>query len=1062
MSKNKNNQEQNAQNMTYVPPEYQNQEFYAQNNFNYQNAQPYQNGNGAPLPNGPYYQPNPAYYQAPPAELYPQTDRKGRVIKYKKRGGVFPFFMGLLTSLFVLIFGFGVALSYVYYCVKVDDITGTLGLDTSFLPVDTNNKTVQEVVAALIEYKDGYTEMTVSDAKTKLGFDLEEFIEKNIGLTIDGLYDIQIVVSDVNDGNAQSVGDFRLQDIANNLQDFIDGILPELYKKITIGSILDLANVDFSSYDYPLFNDAIFDVTPNPTFTYSGTSYQIDFTKNEVLDINGYSLSSPVLIENNSFNLNGENFVLNQSRTTLSYSGGTIVISYNATLRSLKNLTIDQALNTVLPNYLSGDKLTIGFAQTALGLNIIPDSIEEDANYEEKFGTLLNTSIRDINTQELFDNVTVKSVLELVGIDAIPFDDARYDALLDAFVGKITFEELTQNMQIGAVLDLLDLDLSSFPILTTEEFRTQTIQNAPDYLLERTIGEIIAVPEQIYYYDTFTIGGNEYYVIESTIQTKANMSITSNTFTIGDNNYIIDSTNSNVEQEKFISISDSTFVIDGITYQISQDEILNESGESLSPQVLILNNQFTLDDVIYEIDNENSRLIYYEEVCKIIGNKFTLNDVEYSIIFDEINSQITSLEYLITVCDIDINNNFTISGNSYVLDRANSQILQNDIKVAELFAQSSTVDILLYSIQDLTLEQIIDGTVDGIADGLKDLHLSDMIELPAFLNSLGELSVGEILEDPNSIMTSINTITLGEIAGISASDKLLGGLANLTLEQIISDSTIVLDTIKDVTLADLGIDSTNTLLGGLASLTIGDIMDNPDSIMEQIGNKTLADFCGDTTSGFMQILGDLTINNLMNDADAITNKLETSEVTLAVLLGQTVDEKASSLTKAFLNIQVKDLFGDNFETTLSNSLDSINITDFIGTDNFFINKLVSKADESTPATIGNMATLLNKMTIGDFVTTSNGIINLLSYEDPETSTLYEGANIPLKNFGDALAIFDITSISIGKLIDNGIIKTEDTSYDSLSQKNKELLNNLTLLGIIEAYIQGLIQAQGNS
>ena len=1060
MSKNKNEQEQNAQNMAYVPPEYQNQEFYAQNNFNYQN-QPNQNV-GAPLPNQPYYQPNPAFYQAPPAELSPQTDRKGRVIKYKKRGGVFPFFMGLLTSLFVLIFGFGVALSYVYYCVKVDDVTGMFGLDTSFLPVETNDKTVQEVVAALIEYKDGYTEMTVSDAKTKLGFDLEEFIEKNIGLTIDGIYDIQISVSGLNNDKPQAVGNFRLQDIANHMQDFIDGILPEIYKKVTIGSILDLANVDLSAYDYPLFNDAIFDVTPNPTFTYDGTTYQIDFSTNEVLDINGYSLLTPVLIENNSFKLKDKTFTINENKTTLAYSGGTIVISYKETMRSLKNLTIDQALNTVLPNYISGDKLTIGFAQTALGLNIIPDSIEEDANYEEKFGALLNTSIRDLDTQELFDNVTVQSLLELVGIDAIPFDDARYDALLDAFVGKITFEQLSKDMQIGAILDLLELDLSSFPILTTEEFRAQTIQNAPDYLLGKTLGEIITIPEQIYYYDTFTLGEKEYYVIDNTIQTKASMVVDLNTFTVDGNKYVI-STNNSISQEKYISISENKFVIDGITYQISQDEILNESGESLSPQVLISNNQFTLDDVIYEIDNENSRLIYYEEVCKVVGNKFTLNEVEYSIIYDEAtNSQITSLEYLTKVCDIDINNSFTISGNSYVIDKENSQILQNSIKVADLFAKSSTVDILLYSIQDLTLQQIFDGAVDGIADGLKDLELGDIIELPAFLSSLSELSVGEILEDPNSIMNSINTIKLGDLAGISENDKLLGDLANLTLEQIISDSTIVLDTIKGVTLADLGIDSTNTLLGGLASLTIGDIMDNPDSIMERIGNKTLADFCGDTTSGFMQILGNLTIDDLMNNNNAITEKLETSEVSLAVLLGQTIAEDASSLTKAFLSIQVKDLFGDNFETTLSNSLDSINITDFVGTDNFFINKLVSKADESTPATIGNMATLLNKMTIGDFVTTSNGIINLLSYEDPETSTLYEGANIPLENFGDALANFDITSITIGKLIENDIIKTENTSYDSLSQENKKHLNGLTLQEIIEAYIQGLIQAQGNA
>ena len=142
-----------------------------------------------PMPNQMYQQPmpnQPAYQQpyttdplqnllyTPPAGIYPKMDSSGRVIKYKKRGGVFAFFMGLFASLFIFIFCGGLAISYFYYCINLDDITGAFGVDTSFLPVETNEKTIQQVVDLLVEYKDSYTDMTLEDLDEDLVLTLKQ------------------------------------------------------------------------------------------------------------------------------------------------------------------------------------------------------------------------------------------------------------------------------------------------------------------------------------------------------------------------------------------------------------------------------------------------------------------------------------------------------------------------------------------------------------------------------------------------------------------------------------------------------------------------------------------------------------------------------------------------------------------------------------------------------------------------------------------------------------------------------------------------------------------------
>ena len=85
----------------------------------------------------------------------------------------------------------------------------------------------------------------------------------------------------VNNGNPIKVKDVRIQDIVNNAQDFIDSLLPELYKKVQISAILDLANISLN-LDKPLTKNAIFNLTPNPTFVLSEKTYTINYAKKVV------------------------------------------------------------------------------------------------------------------------------------------------------------------------------------------------------------------------------------------------------------------------------------------------------------------------------------------------------------------------------------------------------------------------------------------------------------------------------------------------------------------------------------------------------------------------------------------------------------------------------------------------------------------------------------------------------------------------------------------------------------------------------------------------------------
>ena len=1097
-------------------------DMYQQPNGTYQQTvyQQYQQ----PLPNQPAYQqpyndPLQNLLYTPPAGIYPKMDSSGRVIKYKKRGGVFAFFMGLFASLFILIFCGGLAISYFYYCVKFEDITGTVGVDTSFLPVETNNKTIQEVVQLLVEYKDGYTNMTLGDLDDDFGINLEEMLFDNLGITITGLYDIEITIAGVNDGDAQSIKDIRIQDIMNNTDTFIDQLIPEVYKRIDLGTILDFAHIDLTTFHYPIFTDALFDVTPNPTFVIGTTTYQLDFNTNHVLNSEGEEFVPYVGINTstNQFTLNSVTYTINEAKTTLTSSSSTINLVYVSTMKTLDQLSIYQIINSVVPNYIGGDKLTIGFIQTALGLNLIPDTEDEDSNYLTKYGAILNTVISELNVDDLLDSITIRTVLELTGIDFIPLDDDRYDALLDSTIGTINPDDLLSQLTVGAVLDLIpSLDLTSFKFVN-DDLRAQYLDNVMEYALTLTIGEVIEVPEQIYEFEHFVLteGGTEYYINGdeiSTISTIAGSTTLPRTFTIDSNSYTIAEDNLCTYTTKTTAITTSagisTVVINGTTYQLDliNNKVLDNTGVELSPTITITSNKFVLDDTTYTISTGNTQLNYitpYTTISITAGSEganstFVLNSTTYQL--DLINSKvldntgnelspavtITNKQFTIgnNVCTINTdnteinyvissatvtNNRFTLGGTeykldydtllfyvhqadiitsgtpavktftlgstTYTIDEANGYILNGTSNIATINSASSTTEQLLYSVRNITIQDLMSGDFDEAFSALKGMTIGDLMgsTIPETFSSLNNVSIGDILEDPSCLMNALNDITIGAVANIDETDTLLGGLANITLGNIITNPSIIVDTISNVNLEALGINPTDPLLGNLATLTIGNIMDDSNCVLTAMRSVTLSALGISGTDPLLGGIASLTIGNIMDDPNSILDEVRT-------------------VTLSDLGISGTDpLLGGIATLTIGNILDNPNC---------IINEVrtVTLSDlgmSTSDPLLGDIALLtiggimddpdaitnsIQSKTIGDLGITNSGMISLLTVTDDNGTTgdtsddvTYTGINIPISMINSAFNNFNIGANTLCGLYDAGLLPSlESTAFDRSS------------------------------
>ena len=173
----------------------------------------------------------------------------------KKRGGCGSFFMGFMFAFVFLIVSIGGVGLYCYYNVTLTQIENTLGLR---LPIEgeIRDKSLKDLIALGLEYKDSYTEATLETVETDFGVNLPTTIPgTEIGLT--PVYDAEINFL----GTVQAVKKYRIQDIANNLDAFVKAVLPILYDNTTVNQVLNSLQVTIlSDLGYPALVDKYYNI----------------------------------------------------------------------------------------------------------------------------------------------------------------------------------------------------------------------------------------------------------------------------------------------------------------------------------------------------------------------------------------------------------------------------------------------------------------------------------------------------------------------------------------------------------------------------------------------------------------------------------------------------------------------------------------------------------------------------------------------------------------------------------------------------------------------------------
>lgn len=1055
-------------------------------------------------------------FDTPPAGVYPKTDKKGRVIKYKRRGGVFAFFMGIFASLFLFVFCGGITISYFYYCYTLEDAGKTLGVDLSFLGADTTNKTASELLKLMSEYKEGYTEITVKDAKEKLGIDVADIVNKNLGVEVQDFYGIKIQVESVNGGKETTIGDFKLKELTaeGNLQKVIEKLLPEIYKRVELNSLLKLLQIDITTIDLPITKDALFQ-TELRQFKIGETTYAVDLTNSKILKND----TAVATIENNKFTLNDVEYEISTDRTKLTSASTTLDLAFpENSQKELSKLSVYDLLYSVLPNYVGGSEMTIDFIQKALGKELVPTDNPE-------FAKLLNSTITNLNIKDALDTVTLRSIEEVFELSIVPLDDEKFEDLLNLTVGNLSTEDVLDSLTVGAVLELAG-DAITFPdnilFLKDENFKAQKLKDALDYVENLTFKEIIKI-DDVEFYDNFTLSGQTFFVVNNTIATKNTTTLTEQdglqNFALNGNNFVLYGQQVFAKNSTTISFeADKKFTLNGKTYYIDNNftEILSESKESLSPQVLIdSNNCFELENYLCKIDKENSKIEIMQKQVDVENGRFTLNGTEFFV-------KDTCLENFVKVSDINEDNTFVLAGNTFKIDDENNQILDNSSqqKVSDI-TRTETIKLVMFGLRNVVVKDIIDGEYDDTLTSLDNITLGDLLgdQLTGFLSELKTVSLYEILNNPDVMLDKIKETTLEDLGVDPNSSPLLENVAKLTIGKILEDENALLDAIKTVTLDKLGFESTSPLFEGVANLSIGDILGDNTALLKAIENKTLSTITG-SSDGIMSVIGNLTIGTLLDDSNAITNTLQNSTKTLAELLGQydnfslttgdvttkyyiidsniyktsdltnsvatisgdsfTLDgvtytivgdninlEEAtiatitraptSSLSTAILTMKVGDLFNGDFTTTLQSKIQDVKLGDVITTTETSPQLLKTLVDKDT--TIGQLGETINNLTLADVLgEVKSGLLTYLTYtKDGETKT---GGNIPLANIADA-TLDGIENIKLTKLCDdnvlpclkNTVFDTTSTAYSSLSNdKQKEAVDSTTLNTIITAYI----------
>ena len=808
-----------------------------------------------------------------------------KVVTKRKGGcGFFAGFFSCILMIVLVIGGFGL---YVYNAVTISQIESLLGVK---IPVegDIRDKPVKDLITLALDTKDSYVHMTINDLPEKVGVDLPTTIP-GTDISITFVYDADIQFMDQN----IKVRDAEIMDVANNIDAFVDAVLPVVYDNILIGEILssfDLADT-LNEMGYPAFTDPLYNV---------GTDAQPSF-------------------------------------------------------KALNDLTITQAKN-VLVDYYGEDNLTIQTIVNAVGLqDIIPDAVAGETDIYAGLRNLLVAScttddiLSNITGAILADHIDlsdyrfasrdtflVTSILDMPDyIQTIPLSDLMNvpESMEDAdspslkllyALRNATLDTFMADEPMDAIIDLID-----------SEQGWQNL-NLGTLLSRDTLGDIHALCN-VKLTDLLRDSEN---TIENLLKT----------ITLGDMITI-----NTVTADDFFETNPEFTALDGIRYSRIQSEVRElQLNQILTPAQItdIANNGTALDTVqlnctLYELmgydftnTNDNTRTLqdiipvatlneiggFMYELCN--STILTINSDYDALTVQQILGTGNELSTIVQIADITL---YTLLNDKDAL----STIMDEFGTIGELCGSTTGIFSI---IGNITISDMLNNP-NSIMDTIKasDKTLADLLEITAptgIMKEIAGIEVGDLFTDANdAINTALESSTtkLSELLGLTNPTGIMSIVADIEIGDLLTDPDAISNTLKasDKTLADLLNITDNTgIMSIIKDVEVGDLFTNASSAITtklQSSSMTLAELIGlDSPTGMVgTITTTITVADLFgNDAStALTNAINgvklnelftnvtSSDTILYALLNKNPNTTIQNINTAIGGLRLADVLG---------------------------------------------------------------------------------------------------------------------------------------------------------
>lgn len=782
---------------------------------------------------------------------------KNKKQKVKRKGGCLSFFMGMCTAFFLIIFCIGGFGAYVYFCVTFDQLAKTFGVESP-LGDEFNNKTVNELIANVLKVKDDYVNMTFNQA-ADYGLKLPETI---IGISLGSVYEKQVQFKDT----TTTVGDIEILDAVNNLDEFVDAVVPAVYDSATIGQVLDALQVDITEYGYPAVTDAIYNIgtVDNPVM-----KSLRELTISQALDVLPTMYSS-------------ENLTLQVLQTAL----GAEYVPNTAEYQTLLSTPITQINLEELGNGLKVGALLDLFGDNALGLN------------DYKFTQ--TTEFRETKINELGEYMKTLAVNEI--IDITPIDQIENPTTMDRLlssIGNVTVQEILDGGK-SAFANIMDKTTLGYLIAETQGIMP-IINNV-------TLSDILLTPEII----------KDMLIAEQ--RTISDI--------LPNWNYA-DALLSPIENITFATIFNNTELYSEQLENITFGNLVAGSmnGNMLATEtngIMALLCEITLNEIFFEPQNISSTLCASEQTFgTIVGliepndnstqlekDLWTIKDETFSSLKNGYNALNEALDN-IKISDL--------TGST-----AGIMKIIGNISLGQIFNEPNVLDNTLKN-STVTLGQMLEiNTASGIMGVIADVEVGNLFNgnaNSAIKNAFmadENLTLADLLEIETSSTTGIMALIenvkvaglFGDNPGAALKNAFTSSTLNLGELLEIQNASGILSIISTVQVADLFgekpadaitnvLKSSNETLGTLLNISTGT---GSSGIMKAIANITVGELFTDASNVF----NNLTVQDLFPDYEnniilnAIVNK-GTAEAPVTI----------SNLENAINQLTLADIVGNN-------------------------------------------------------------------------------------------------------------------------------------------------------